>query len=193
MAITNGYATLAELGVRVGMTSADLTNKTTLIEREIERNSRMIDTITGSFFYTKTLTASTVRFDLGYNADNLRLSEDAQYITFPAPILTITLVSNDGTALVLNQDYFMGRYDITSNSIFSTNRRTGVAITGTMGYASTPDQINEICLAMTEVTTGLGTKTVTDSSGDKLTIARDEMPDWVADRLSLFMRFDNVA
>ena len=193
MTITNGYATLAEFGVRVGMTSADLTNKTTLIEREIERNSRMIDQITGSFFYTKALTASTVRFDLGYNADGLRLSEDAQYISFPSPILTVTSLTSDGNALTVNEDYYIGKYEITSNSIFSTNRRTGVVITGTMGYASTPDPINEICLAMTEVTTGLGTKTVTDSSGDKLTIARDEMPEWVADRLGLFMRYDNVA
>ena len=58
MSITNGYATLAEFQVRTGLTNTQITNKTTLIEREIERNSRMIERITGDIFYPQTLNSS---------------------------------------------------------------------------------------------------------------------------------------
>jgi len=191
MAITNGYATLLEFQARTGITDSQLTSKTSLIEAEIERNSREIDMVTGRLFYTKTLTASKVRFDMGMNADGLRMSEDAQTITFPAPILTITSITNDGVALVADTDYYVNGDTIFSNTIFTTNRKTGVVVTGTCGYAATPKDVNSICLAMTEVSTGLGTKTVTDSNGDKFDVTRDNMPDWVEEMLYRRVRFDS--
>ena len=190
MTIVNGYCTLAEFTTRTGLTSSQVTAKTALIEAEIERNSREIDRITGRMFYSLTLTSSQVRFDMGMNSDGIRMSEDALTITFPAPILTITSITNDGTALVVDEDYYVNGDTLFSNTIFTTNRKTGVVITGTCGYASTPKDVVEICLAMTEVSTGLGTRTVVDSNGDKFDVTRDNMPDWVEERLYRRVRFD---
>ena len=85
MSILYGYCTLAEFTARTGQTSATITAKTTLIEREIERASRRIDQYTDTFFYTKTLTASKVVYNFGQNSDGLMMSEDAKFIYFPAP------------------------------------------------------------------------------------------------------------
>jgi len=192
MAITRGYCTLTEFQKRTGLTSTQLTAKTALIEREIERNSRRIDQETNSIFYTRTLTDSKVRFDFPANSDGLVMSEDAYYISFPAPILTITSITNNDEALTDGEDYFIEGNLLFSDGIFTTNRKNGVIITGTCGYSATPDDINEACLAMTEVSTGLGTITMIDANGDKTDITRDVMPDWVSDILNQRVRMDGV-
>jgi hypothetical protein len=188
MAITNGYATLDEFKQRVGSTSTQAANKAGLIEREIERNSRQIDRITGDKFYSVTLTTTRVNFDMGVNADGLVMSEDAKRIYFPGTI-TITSITSDGAALVVDEDYVIGQGFIEATNIFTTNRKTGVVITGTCGYTSVPDDVNEICLAMTEVSTGLGTYTVIDEAGNRTEITRSSMPSWVNDKLFLRKRF----
>lgn len=192
MTITNGYATLTEFQNRTGLTSAQLTAKTSLIEREIERNSRMIDKITSNIFYTKTLTNSKVRFDMGSNSDGLFMSEDAKRIYLAGNIISLSSVTQGGVALVADTDYVVGLDYIEAVNYFETDKTIGVVISGTCGYASIPDEINEICLAMTEVTTGLGTYTVIDEAGSKTEITRDTMPKWVDDRLSLFKRYHGV-
>ena len=192
MIITNGYATLIEFTARAGLDSTTVTAKTTLIEREIERNSRTIDQRTNTFFHSKTLTDSKVRFDFNANSDGIMMSEDATYIALPAPILTITEVLNNDVAMVEGEDYYIEGNLLIADTIFTTNRKNGVVITGTCGYAATPDDINEVCLAMTEVTTGLGIRTVAGDDGSKLSITRDEIPEWVYDRLDLRVRYDNV-
>jgi len=192
MPITNGYATLIEFTARAGLDATTVTAKTTLIEREIERNSRTIDRKTYTYFYTETLTDSKVRFDFNSNSDSLMMAEDATYIAFPAPILTITEVLNNEVAMVEGEDYYIEGNLLIADTIFTTNRKNGVVITGTCGYAATPDDINEVCLAMTEVTTGLGIRTVTGEDGSKISITRDEIPEWVNDRLDLRRRYDGV-
>ena len=157
-----------------------------MIEREIERNSRMIDKITGDKFYPITLTASRVNFMMGKNSEGLYMTEDAKRIYFAGTILTLTSITQNGVALVKDVDYIQGsNFIVANNSRFTVDQTAGVLITGTCGYTTTPDVINEICLAMTEVTTGLGTYTMIDSAGDKTQITRDNMPDWVEERLAL--------
>jgi len=189
MTITNGYATLAELQARTGIASATLTAKTTLCERSIERASRHIDQITGSFFYTKALTNSKVAYGFNFNSDGLIMSEDATFITCKAPIISITSIIDDETTLVEGEDYFIDGNTIFANTIFTTNRKNGVKITGSVGYASTPDDINDCCLALVEVMTGLGIRTVLDPNGDKLEITRDSVPEWVWEKLDLRRRY----
>jgi hypothetical protein len=184
------YATKEQFQVRTGITAQQLTDKTALINAELERNSREIDSYTGKIFYTKTLTDSKVRFDMGINPEGLRMSEDAQRIVFPAPILTITAITNNGEAMTADEDYYIQGDTLYAHGIFTTNRKNGVVISGTCGYATTPIDITEICLAMTEVSTGLGTKTVIDANGDKFDVTRDQMPDWIDERLYRHMRVD---
>ena len=192
MSISLGYCTLVEFTARTGQTSATITAKTTLIEREIERASRRIDQYTDTFFYTKTLTASKVVYNFGQNSDGLMMSEDAKFIYFPAPILTITSVVNDTITLVEDEDYYIEGNTLFANTNFSTNRKNGVVITGTCGYAATPDDINEACLAIAEVSTGMGIRTVIDPDGSKLEVTRDNVPDWVWDSLDLRRRYNGV-
>lgn len=183
MTITNGYATVEEFKVRTGLTADQVANKTTLIEREIERNSRIIDRITGDKFYPITLSSSKVIYDFGHNADGLHMSDDCERIYFPGEVGTLTSVTNDGSAMVADVDYIANSNFIEAVNYFTQERTTGVVISGACGYSSVPDDINEVCLAMTEVTTGLGTYTVIDSAGEKTQITRDNIPQWVADRL----------
>lgn len=190
MGITRGYATVDEFKARTGQPTATITAKTTLIEREIERASRRIDQYTSTFFYSKTLTNSKVVYGFNANSDCLMMAEDATYISFPAPILTITSVINNEVAMVEGEDYYIEGNVIFANTIFSTNRKNGVVITGTCGYSATPDDINEACLALAEVSTGMGIRTVVDPNGDKLEITRDNVPDWVWDSLDLRRRYD---
>jgi hypothetical protein len=192
MTITNGYATVAEFRTRTGLTADQTANKTTLIEREIERNSRLIDKVTSNIFYTKTLTASKVRFDNGSNPDGLYMSEDAKYIYLAGDVITVSSVIQDGLALVVDVDYILGKDYIKAVNYFTTDETTGVIVAGTCGRATHPDEINEICLAMTEVSTGLGTYTVIDETGSKTEITRDMLPKWVDDRLGLFKRYYGV-
>ena len=192
MTITRGYCTLVEFQAKVGLTSDQLTNKTTLIEREIERNSRSIDLITGNIFYQLTLTNSKVICGFGVNSDGLRLSEDRTRIYFPAPIISLSSVVDDGTTLTADEDYYQGYDFIEAAGTFTSDRADGIKITGSCGYTSTPDEVNQVCLTMSEVTTGLGTYTVVDADGTKTDITRDNMPEWVADRLYMHTRMDTI-
>ena len=192
MVITKGYATVDDFAVRTGLTSTQKTNKTALIEKEIQRNSRRIDKITGNVFYSKTLTTSKCIYGFGINDDGLRMSEDARRIYFPSKIISITTVSTSDDTLTANDDYFVGYDFIEAAGRFPTDREDAVKITGSCGHATTPDDIEEICLAMSEVTTGLGTYTVTDQEGGKTEITRNNMPDWLNDALYTYTRMDNI-
>lgn len=189
MTITNGYATVNEFQAKTGLTADQALAKTTLIEREIERNSRMIDRITGDRFYSITLDDSNVRFQMGFNPDGLYMSDDCKRIYCMGEWGTVTSVESDGVVLVEDEDYFVGTNYIEATGVFSYDRKVGVTINGTCGFSSVPDDINAICLAMTEVSTGLGTYTMIDSSGSKMEVTRDSLPDWVNDRLMLRRRF----
>lgn len=191
MSITNGYCTLAEFTNRVGGNDNQIAIKRTLIEREIERCSRKIDKITGDKFYPITLTASKARYGMGMNSEGLYISDDAKRLYFRGKDITITSITNDGVALVADTDYYIGNGYLEAEGTFTTDKSTGVVITGVCGYSSVPDEINECCLAMVEVTTGLGKYTVIDEAGNKSEITRDNIPKWVFDMLFQFKRFDN--
>lgn len=191
MAIVNGYATSAEFQTRTGLTDAELAAKLALIELEIEANSRMIDLITGNIFYALTLTDVSVYYDSGISASGMYMAEDAQRVYFPGPIITLTSVKSNNEALTVNEEYYARTDFIRSSGVFSTEQEYGVQITGSCGYAATPKDVKEICLAMTEVSTGLGTYTMLDSAGGKVEVTRDNLPDWVAERLFMRIRFDN--
>ncbi len=188
--MANEYATLTEFQKRTSLDAAELIAKTDLINAELERNSRLIDKITGARFYKTTLTASKVRFDYGYNSDNLVMSANGQRIYFPSNTIVISEIKSDDVTLTVDEDYFIGTHFIEANSIFSCERINGVVITGTCGSDTVPPDVVEICLAMTEVTTGLGTYTMKDSGGSSVEVTRDNLPEWVEERIFMHIRFD---
>ena len=151
MAITNGYATLAELKERLGV--GDTADDAPL-EAVITAVSRLIDEETGRHFYA---TGSETRYYTAGDHDILFLPDD---------VLTLTSLAtdDDGDRVYettwASTDYDLEPYNTTPKTMiqlapngtrtFPTIRR-GVAIVGTFGFNATgehPDPIREACLIL---------------------------------------------
>lgn len=147
MAITNGYATLAELKARLGITD---TPDDAVLEAVIEAASRAIDGETGRVFYAATATRYFT-------------AEDSELL-FVDDLLSVTTLKTDldgdrtYETTWAATDYDLEPYNSTpytriqiaprGTRTFPTGRR-GVEIAGSWGYAATaPDAINEACLLM---------------------------------------------
>lgn len=156
MAITNGYATLAELKARLNITD---TSEDTILEAVIEAASRSIDSETGRVFYA----ASETRY---YTAEDYT-------VLFVDDLLEVTSLKSDINAdRVYETEWTTTDYDLEpynarsatgekvpytrvrlapySTRSFPTVRK-GVEIVGSWGYCATgshPKAINEACLLM---------------------------------------------
>lgn len=187
MSITNGYATTTQLNTRLGQAFSS-GNNFTLLEDCIEAASRFIDRYTGSFFYTKTLSSEKLdRFAV--SDSELFISDDGVSIMLPVPVISISSITEDGTALTENTDYYVysSSYKIDREGVWTSARR-GIAISGSIGYAATPKRIENLCLTIAEVMTGLGVRTVTDSEGSVQDIVMRSIPKWVFSELDLEKR-----
>jgi len=161
MAITNGYATLAEFQNYTGMTTLTAA-ETSSIENAIEAASRSIDRIANRRFYLDanasprlyrpvdiyrlivddigSTTSLAVNLDAtgnGNYTDTLTLNTD--YILDPVnapqknrPYTTVTLVGSSGTA----------------SWPFPSSFRPSVQVTARWGWPSVPDDIVEACLIL---------------------------------------------
>lgn len=91
MAITNGYATLAQFKSLKTITSTDATDDT-LIEELITRASRACDGLTGQWFYGATQT---------------RLFDVPEYreLKLDAPLLTVTTLTNGDGTVIASTEY----------------------------------------------------------------------------------------
>jgi len=98
MAITNGYATLAEFKSLKDIATTDAADDAE-IENIVTRASRMIDTITGYWFYAATLTHY---FDV----------PDGREILFDFPLLTATTVTNGDTTVITSTYYKLLPYNL---------------------------------------------------------------------------------
>lgn len=156
MAITNGYATLAELKAYLKI---DDSMEDTLLENIVEAASRSIDRIANRRFYLdSTATARQYR-----PADLLRVFTDDFGSTSG---LIVKTDPNDAgvyaTTLVLNTDYIVepvnaaakGRpwnyITIVSGESYSlpVNYRPQVEVTARWGWPSVPDDINQATLIL---------------------------------------------
>ena len=154
MAITNGYATLAQLKARLSVPTATTTHDTAF-EAYIETASRQIDNDLDRQFYAS---SSETRY---YTAD------DALTLFLPHDVLTVSEVALLSSAAggvriygwtLTTDEYDLEPYDgppYTRLSVGGTSRytfplqRRGVRITGTFGYcalANVPKPISEACL-----------------------------------------------
>jgi hypothetical protein len=163
MAITNGYATLAE--IKAYMSISDTTDDT-LLENLVESASRSIDRIANRRFYldatasarlyraysnifvfvddigtTSSLVVKTDEDGNGTYSKTLTLNTD--YILDPLtsqslnrPFTQLTMVSNTESWPI-----FPG---LTSNGL-----RPGVQVTARWGWPSVPDDLNMACLILT--------------------------------------------
>lgn len=162
MAITNGYATLAELRARLGNYDAGDTDDDSMLENVIEAVSRWIDDYTWRRFYV----TSETRY---YSAENSQVIDVHDiYSASGSSIDTLktdtdgdrayeyTWASTDYDLLPLNAALDGVPYthiEVTPNGdhTFPTTVTKGVEIKAYFGYSATvPDPINEACLLQSE-------------------------------------------
>ena len=158
MAITNGYATLTEVKLFLGITdSVD----DTLLEGMVEAASRSIDRMANRRFYLDTNASARL-----YRAnDALQLFVDDIGSTTGLAVA----VDSDGngsydTALTLNTDYILDPITapslnrpwnvvtiVSASAAFPAplNYRPGVQVTAKWGWPSIPDDINQACMILT--------------------------------------------
>lgn len=153
MAITNGYATLAEVKAVLRLTDS---TDDTLLENTIEGASRRIDGFCGTFFYQ---TAQVINI---YPINEYRLS-------FPdASSVTYIKTDNDGdgtyeTTWTLNTDYQLEPLDYALQNrpyrrataigaktypIFFLPDAPGVQLSATFGWPAVPDDVREACILL---------------------------------------------
>jgi len=156
MAITNGYATLAELKSALRITDS---TDDTLLESAIESASRRIDGYCGRFFYVTSQTAVPL---YPYNEYLLFFERDVSSTT-----ITIKIDSaGDGTyATTLTQgtDYVLQPRNVPIYSrpyesarmvggqtfpLYTTPSFETVEVTAAWGWASVPDDINQACILL---------------------------------------------
>ena len=148
MAITNGYATLSDLKIRLGISTTD-SNRDAALEQMIEASSRQIDGWTARTFYTQT----AARILTAAYPDVLELDKDLISIT--------TLETDEYGDRVFETTWDATDYELDGDTpyrtvflapggtrAFPTGRRR-VRITGAWGYATTvPAPIREATLLM---------------------------------------------
>ena len=151
MAITNGYATLAEFKLYKKITTTD-TDRDSVIEDIIEGASRDIDREVGRTFYART---ETRYFDVPIdNSRLLRVDDD---------LLAITTLTNGDSNTIAATEYNLVPKNVApyygirlkSGSAYywnmdsSGNTEDVISIAGTWGWSSTaPNDIRQLCLAM---------------------------------------------
>ncbi len=153
MAITNGYATLAEARAELGISDVSDTTDDAVLEAVVESVSRAIDDFCGRRFYAATQT----RYFTALRADRLLVDD----------LLSVTTLKtdDDGTyeTTWTAADYYLAPYNAQLESVpepywrievseggdydFPVGTRRGVEIAGSWGFsATTPDVINRACL-----------------------------------------------
>ena len=194
MAITNGYATLAQLKARLNVPTATTTHDTAF-EAYIETASRQIDNDLDRQFYAS---SSETRY---YTAD------DALTLFLPHDVLTVSEVALLSSAAggvriygwtLTTDEYDLEPYDgppYTRLSVGGTSRytfplqRRGVRITGTFGYcalATVPKPISvEISLYLEAV--GSADTTGHEDMGASAAMCNSQYGAMVAEAESIFI------
>lgn len=164
MAISNGYATLAEIQARLGNT---LAANESILENMIEAASRWIDAYCGRRFYrtandeTRVYTASDPAVlgpvdgldDVG-SITTLKTDEDEDRTYEVTWTANVDYELEPVNASLDSRPYMHIYCHPTGNYSFPTHRR-GVQIVGKFGYCATgsyPEPINEACLLIAEKT-----------------------------------------
>lgn len=154
MAITNGYATLAE--VKAALRITDSTDDT-LLENSIEGASRRIDGYCNRFFYQKSATVTM------YPRDNY-------YIQLADDLVSVTTLKTDDdgdgsyeTTWTVSTDYLLEPLNATVQSrpyrrVVAVGGKTfplvplpdppSVQLVGVWGWSAVPDDVREACILL---------------------------------------------
>lgn len=179
MTITNGYCTLEELKIELKRQNEASTHTQNTLEQAINRASRYIDSVTGRVFYSVNLVNEKVDiYDFSENGLYIN-SNIAEAIEFPAPIISIESITVDGDSLTVNEDYYIYKDRIARDGSLWTSDPQGIVVNGIMGYAETPSDINNICLAIASAICGLSASILNTEDGDQIAVIKNSLPAWV--------------
>ena len=163
MAITNGYATLAE--IKAYLSISDTTDDT-LLEKLVESSSRSIDKIANRRFYADT--AATVRLYRAYSdifvyTDDIsgtsglvvKVDEDGNGTYSKTVTLNTDFILDPLTASALGRPFT--QLTMVSNTeswpifpgLTQNGLRPGVQVTAKFGWPSVPSDVNVACLILT--------------------------------------------
>jgi len=176
--LTNCYCTLTELGRALGLDKQRQNQEKEKLETAITHASRYIDFMTKRFFYKKSLTAELI--DVYQPSDNGIRMYDTDML-FPVPIISVTSLIENGTALTVNIDYWVYNALIQKKYAFS-NERKAISFTGDIGYITTPAHINAFCIQLAEIFSKIGTRIISDEGGFSNSLSA-YIPVWLRDSI----------
>jgi len=154
MAITNGYATLAEVKARLGITDS---TDDSILEQVVEAASRAIDNYCGRHFYQKTSTTLYLTGEFGdlllvpdlVSVTTLKTDDDGDR-TYEATWTTSDYDLSPYNASEFSKPYTRIETTPNGNYSFPTTAK-GIEIAGTWGWPAVPDEVNEACLLQAEI------------------------------------------
>ena len=181
--VANGYTTLQE----VKLAGPIITNsKDAKILQAIESVSKQIDAITGRIWNKRNIQSEYHdSFDVPETIDDGKLYPEFW------PILSVSSLTNDGTALTENVETTTGffviepqrRYIELYSGSFSTDRRA-VITTYVAGFNFVPEEIKQACIEMVLINIGARVRTFISGSGDVGASKVTNYPAWVMDTLN---------
>jgi len=193
--LANAYCTVAELLIHIESTTDTSTALTNRAELAIQSASRLIDRLTGRFFYTKVLDGE--KLDVyGPSASGVYLNGDRRNkIELPAPIINVTTLTEDDESLTEDTDFYVynpsgfgDSYILKDNNGLWTYSQKAIVISATIGYATTPYEIRNICLEMAAIIMRAKESFITDSEGNILGQLESKLPSSTYSTLRMLKR-----
>ena len=179
VSLVNPYCTEEEVYRQMAKPYSSSDANIDLIRDCINNASRMIDQKTARIYYQKSITNEVV--DIYSISDTaLYINDNRTTILFPCPIISITSITEDSSNIIENTDFYVYKNEgkIVRDGEWSTSRK-GISITGTIGYATTPDFVKGWCKAIAATMTGLWVTSYTDADGNTYTNIRRAYPETV--------------
>lgn len=171
----NGYCDRYDLQSKLGDFGTDQ-EKEEYLDSCILDASRIIDEYTGSYFYSKSINETIDRYSV--SDVGIEINDYGDKMHFPAPIVSITSITEGGTALVENTDFYVYKGERFIERETWSSERKDIVVSGSIGYATTPNDIHRICLEIAGVLSGLETRGVMGADGDMMDIIKNSIPKW---------------
>lgn len=171
--------TTRELKIKLGRDSEGEDPNEEKLQQAVDNTDGVINHVTGTFFAQTTITDEYIDC-YGMSPNKFKMSEDRKKIWCPAPVISISSLTEDDTAQTENTDFYLYKSvgKIEADGYFSSERRI-IKLTGVFGYATIPADIHEAALLIAQTLSGLATTTYLDENGQLDEVIKSNVPGWV--------------
>lgn len=193
MVLTNCYCTVSQLKRSLKRPNSDGLIYDSLFEECITRASRNIDKYCNRIFYSKTITNELFdRYE--YSENGLVVDKSGTKLLIPGTIISISSIYNNNTLLTEYTDYVLYKkagyiYKASGWSADRVTTTTGIKLTMTYGESTTPSEIENICIELAKVYTGLDTRMVVGQNGDFQVEMGNKIPPHIKKSLDFWRRW----